>query len=129
MTTANRNSVDEPGKWHLMIHAKQLDSKAIVAVTTFPSDALWFRGHFPGEPILPGIAQVALVEKAIQQIHGRHWYVATVKRTRFKQIIEPGDEVQLRVEPQPDVGDSFTFQITTKNEITASGIVVMKQTA
>ena len=75
------------------------------------------------------IVKVSEKEKAIQQIHGIQWHVAAVRRTRFKQIIEPGDEIALLVEPQPATNDTYLFQITTKGEITASGIVVMKQTA
>ena len=128
MMTPGRPSVAKSGTWQLPLEARQLESNAIVAETSFPPDSPWFSGHFPGEPILPGVAQIALVETAIQQVHGSQWRVGTIKRTRFKQIIEPGDRIELLIEPQQNSRDTFTFQISTKEEVTASGIVVMIRT-
>ena len=127
--TADLPSDFQSQPWQLDLNAQRLDSNAIVADISFPPDSPWFSGHFPGEPILPGIAQIALVEAAIQQVNGRQWRVGAVKRTRFKQIIEPNDLVDILIEPHQDSQDTFSFQINTKGEVTASGIVVMTQTA
>ena len=129
MKPRGQRSVKKSESWQLAFRARQLESKAIVAETSFPSGSPWFSGHFPGEPILPGIAQIALVEAAIRQVHGKQWRVGPIKRTRFKQIIEPGDLIDILIEPQADSRDTFSFQISTKGEVTASGIVVMTQTA
>ena len=37
----------------------------ITASACVPADSVWYAGHFPGNPILPGIAILALVEEAI----------------------------------------------------------------
>ena len=37
----------------------------IVATARVPADSAWYDGHFPGNPILPGLALIALVEEAV----------------------------------------------------------------
>lgn len=58
-------------------------------------DLAWFRGHFPGQPVLPGIIQVhwaAEVASALFDLDGppRH-----IKRLKFSNIVVPPRTVEL----------------------------------
>ncbi|WP_148410534.1 3-hydroxyacyl-ACP dehydratase FabZ [Murimonas intestini] len=65
----------------------------------------YFAGHFPGEPVMPGVlmiealAQVgAVVILSCPQFKGKTAYFAAINNARFKQKILPGDVVMLEVE-------------------------------
>ena len=65
----------------------------------------YFAGHFPGEPVMPGVltiealAQVgAVVILSCPQFKGKTAYFAAINNARFKQQILPGDVVMLEVE-------------------------------
>jgi 3-hydroxyacyl-[acyl-carrier-protein] dehydratase len=70
----------------------------------------FFQGHFPGQPIMPGVlmiealAQLAAIVlgTAIGQTNERDarvmGYFASVKNFKFKQIVIPGDQLRLTVE-------------------------------
>ncbi len=40
-------------------------AERMTASAGVPGDSAWYAGHFPGNPILPGIAILALVKEAI----------------------------------------------------------------
>jgi len=55
-----------------------------------PGDGPWFEGHFPGRPILPGIAALALVVDALGGGPLRR-----IVNARFRHLIGPGDRLTL----------------------------------
>ena len=67
----------------------------------------WFQGHFPGDPIFPGV----LVIEALAQIgcilayasdpfdqQGSLMYFLGIDRTKFRHPVRPGDRLDLQVE-------------------------------
>ncbi len=55
-----------------------------------PGDGAWFEGHFPGRPILPGIAALALLADAHDG-----GPVQRIVHARFRQVIAPGERLAL----------------------------------
>lgn len=65
----------------------------------------YFAGHFPGEPVMPGVlivealAQVGAVAILSQpEFKGRTAYFAAINSARFKQKVIPGDVLRLETE-------------------------------
>ncbi len=61
-------------------------------------------GHFPGNPILPGVIQLealaqagAVAVLADQRFTGRLPLFGGVEKVRFRRIVRPGDELVLEV--------------------------------
>jgi 3-hydroxyacyl-[acyl-carrier-protein] dehydratase len=54
-----------------------------------------FQGHFPGHPILPGVAKVEamvqLAQVATLELSGRRIYLKSVSRVKFRKPVHPGD--------------------------------------
>jgi len=64
----------------------------------------FFQGHFPGEPVMPGVmivealAQVGAVAILSQEQHrGKLALFVGIDRFRFKQVVRPGDRLDLSV--------------------------------
>lgn len=79
----------------------------LVAHVVVSADAVWFQGHFPGMPILPGVALLALVEDAIHRFWGDGEHatveIRAFQRVRFRQMLAPGANLRIRVrQAQPD---------------------------
>lgn len=76
-----------------------------VGVKAVRADEDWARGHFPGQPIFPGV----LITEALAQVAALVWlsgaperagttvYLVGVDKMRFRRVVRPGDELRLEV--------------------------------
>ena len=109
--------------WHSVETITTRGETRAEAQVTVPADSTWFDGHFPGMPLLPGIAQLAMVEAAIAQTWEPERRVAQFSRVRFKLKIDPATPVTVKVTRNTDKPDLFSFQIATPEGIACVGNV------
>jgi 3-hydroxyacyl-[acyl-carrier-protein] dehydratase len=76
-----------------------------VARKTVREDEWYLAGHFPGRPVMPGVLIVeamaqtgAVAVLSEEENRGRLALFAGIDDLRFKRIVEPGDELELRCE-------------------------------
>jgi 3-hydroxyacyl-[acyl-carrier-protein] dehydratase len=82
-------------------------SKSIVAIKNVSSNEPYFQGHFPGNPVMPGVMIVESLAQAagilsflsIKRDPNRNllYYLVGVDRARFKKPVIPGDQLRLEV--------------------------------
>ena len=118
-------------QWNLLKEIKVSNHNYIEALAGVPGDSPWFSGHFPGEPILPGIALVYMAEQAIVQnalAKGEQVLLHALKRVRFTQPVRPGETLSLNIIGE-EAGEEilFSFKITNKDNIVCSGAIVAKK--
>lgn len=92
---------------------------ALAAKVVFPPDLKCFQGHFPGYPILPGVAQLFFVRHFAMQVFADWPAAGTFRKLKFQKIVVPGEEVSLEVARLG--GGAFSFSITGPNGPCASG--------
>jgi 3-hydroxymyristoyl/3-hydroxydecanoyl-(acyl carrier protein) dehydratase len=118
-------------QWSLLKEIKAVNHNHIEALADVPADSPWFSGHFPGQPILPGIALVYMAEQAIIQdalAKGAQVQLHALKRVRFTQPVRPGETLSLNIIGE-EAGEEilFSFKITNKENIVCSGAIVAKK--
>jgi 3-hydroxymyristoyl/3-hydroxydecanoyl-(acyl carrier protein) dehydratase len=103
------------------------DAVRVVARAIFPNDSAWFSGHFPGNPIVPGVALIALVEEAViaqARSEGRSLAITGLRRVRFRLPIRPDDEVTLEAIRMPKKeGPAYVFNVYLAGESACSGVL------
>ena len=74
----------------------------VVARKRVRDDEWYLRGHFPGRPVMPGVLIVEAMAQtgavgvlSEEENRGRIALFAGIDDTRFKRIVEPGDELEL----------------------------------
>jgi 3-hydroxyacyl-[acyl-carrier-protein] dehydratase len=78
----------------------------IVALKNVTINEEYFLGHFPGQPVMPGVLIVEAMAQAggILMLHDipaaerRLVYFTGIERARFRRPVVPGDQVRLEVE-------------------------------
>jgi len=48
-----------------------------------------FQGHFPGNPILPGVCQVEMVKEIAEEITGRKLLLSQANQVKYLSLINP----------------------------------------
>ncbi len=79
--------------------------KRIKAVKYVKKNEYYFKGHFPGSPIMPGVLIVETIAQAgavlmlmIPKNKGKLVLLAGIGKARFKRIVKPGDVLTVEVE-------------------------------
>ncbi len=76
-----------------------------------------FGGHFPDDPIMPGVLIVeamaqtagAICAKAHSKGKRKLVYFMTIDGAKFRRPVVPGDAIELRVEKKKQRGDIFKY--------------------
>ncbi|OPY88950.1 MAG: 3-hydroxyacyl-(acyl-carrier-protein) dehydratase FabZ [Syntrophus sp. PtaU1.Bin208] len=92
-----------------------------------PQNSPWFDGHFPGQPILPGIALISLVKKGIRffgEKQKRKFQHFGIRKARFTLPIRPGDAFEISLLCRVSEGKLVaSFKIYLEREMAGNGIV------
>ena len=87
-----------------------------------PAASPWFSGHFPGHPILPGIAHLALAQLALSEILGREATLGAVRSLKLRRPVVPGDLPELRIGPPGEDGVA-RFEVRCEGAAASQGVV------
>ncbi|MEI6126258.1 MAG: hypothetical protein WCQ99_06845 [Pseudomonadota bacterium] len=113
--------------WHSLSITTGIAADTITAEAVVPSESPWFRGHFPSDPLVPGIALIAMATAAIKQHEakkGTLLRITSVKRVRFKKPVKPHDAISLSIQQEKkEQGRSYFFKISVRGEMACTGIV------
>ena len=89
------------------------------AVTSFAADDPMFAGHFPGNPLVPGVILTeALAQTAGLAAASGHsenarplFLLSAIRSMKFLRAIRPGERIDLRAEKLAQVGDLVQFEV------------------
>jgi len=113
-------------KWYSLLNINRSSPDEIVAEMKVSPDSHWFSGHFPGDPILPGVAQLQMVFDTIQAFNKDPLKASGIKKVRFKQIIRPKDGIRIIARRRAQSPQTFSFRVMVKGQLACSGIMVTK---
>lgn len=81
------------------------EGKHIVCTKNVTINEQVFQGHFPGEPVLPGVFIIEALAQAgsipllkMDAFKGQTAYLGGVNKVKFRQKVVPGDVLRLQVD-------------------------------
>ena len=109
--------------WYKPDRIKRASENEITAEVNFPGESPWFDGHFPQEPILPGIAQVAVAHDLIRRAFGEDLPLREINRIRFKRKVSPFDRLKVSIALVDGSAHTYRFRMTCGDAAVCSGLL------
>jgi len=104
-------------------------------LTSFAKDDPMFAGHFPGNPLVPGViltealAQTAGIAAAsgFAEQERPSFLLSAIRMMKFPRAVRPEELIHLRAEKLADVGDLVQFSVnaTVEGTTVAEGQLVL----
>ncbi len=112
-----------------------LPGASALGCKTFSGEEAFFAGHFPGNPIVPGViltealAQVAGIAGMTESSTGG-FLLSAIRSMKFPRAVRPGELILLEAKMTTDFGALVGFEVaaTVDGETVASGQVVLSRT-
>lgn len=101
-------------------------------VKTFPPETDFFRGHFPGEPIVPGV----ILTEALAQTAGiaagqpgKTFLLSAIRGMKFLGAVRPDEVIALHARKLGNVGGLWQFEVRALvgERVVAEGGVVLSE--
>ena len=92
---------------------------SITGIKNVTHNEPFFQGHFPGNPVMPGVLIVealgqtgaVLMSKSLDaDVNGKAIFFMSVDGARFRKPVRPGDQLRMRVVVVKHRGDLFKFR-------------------
>ena len=93
--------------------------ESIVGIKNVTANEPFFQGHFPGNPVMPGVLIVealgqtgaVLMSKSLDaDVTGKTIFFMSVDAVRFRRPVRPGDVLRMPVKVVRHRGDLFKFR-------------------
>ncbi len=103
-----------------LINIKKLETAT--GIKTFKRDENFFKGHFPGQPVVPGVILVemmaqtaaALIAFSIrEETFDKIVYLMNLEKAKFRKPVFPDDKVFANVKALRSKGRAWRFQGVT----------------
>lgn len=99
-----------PHRYPFLLVDRVLDYKSLdylIAIKNVTMNEPFFMGHFPGNPIMPGVlmlealaqssAILSNLSRTPKEGHEFLYFFAGIDNAKFKQVVKPGDQLRLEV--------------------------------
>ena len=90
-----------------VVHMELEPEKKIRAIKNVSMNEPFFSGHFPGNPVMPGVliiesmaqaaGMLANLDASLQGKTGELYYLVKVDKAKFSKTVVPGDQLVLEV--------------------------------
>ena len=99
-------------------HLKKVDDKIITEVIINASNSV-FNGHFPGNPVTPGVIQIQLVKEILEEYFQRSMNLVSIGRCKFLEVLNPVVTPKITVEIiVKEIDGSIKIDAVGKNNTT-----------
>lgn len=95
------------------------EGKRVVGIKNVTFNEPFFQGHFPGEPVMPGVLIVEAMGQTAgvlayrtmgKEAEGKGVYLMSINRVKFRRPVVPGDQLRLELDVLKHRGLIWAFK-------------------
>jgi 3-hydroxyacyl-[acyl-carrier-protein] dehydratase len=96
-----------PHRYPMLLVDKIIESDSkerIVGIKNLTINELFFQGHFPGHPVMPGVLQIEAMAQCagvllnqLFKAENKIAYFISIDNARFRRLLKPGDQMRIEV--------------------------------
>ena len=102
---------------------EKLDNEKFTAKILLNKDHEIFKGHFPGNPVTPGVCMMQIVKELAEEFLGRKLFLKSASNVKFMAIINPFETPELSL--SFDIAENET-DVKIKNTASFGETIALK---
>jgi 3-hydroxyacyl-[acyl-carrier-protein] dehydratase len=102
------------------------EGQRYVAEITINKDHEVFKGHFPGNPVTPGVCMMQIIKELTQQVVSAPLLMKSASNIKFMALINP--EVNSNLKLELDIAQADDATVKVKNTTFFNDTVALKLT-
>lgn len=108
------------------IIATESTDNGILAKVHLNKDHEIFKGHFPGNPVMPGVCMIQIIKELTEEATGKNLFLAVSSNIKFMAIINPeiNPDLQIVIDIAEENGE-----VKVKNTTSFEDTVALKLSA
>jgi len=100
------------------------EGKKYVAEITINKNHEVFKGHFPGNPVTPGVCMLQIIKEITQQVIDNPITMISASNIKFMALINP--EVNSKLKLELDITETDDAKVKVKNTTMFNDTVALK---
>jgi 3-hydroxyacyl-[acyl-carrier-protein] dehydratase len=103
------------------VTATENTAEGILAKVHLNKDHAIFKGHFPGNPVMPGVCMIQIIKELTEETTGKNLFLAVSSNIKFMAIINPekNPDLQLSIDITQENGEVKVKNTTSFEETVA----------
>jgi len=106
--------------------------QSAVCIRRFASSEPFFRGHFPGRPLVPGVILTEAAAQTAGIAAGEGTYhLSAIRQMKFIRPVLPDSVVEFAAAKTGGMGGLLQFQVSARvaGELVAEGVIILNEAA
>jgi len=112
-----------PHRYPFLLVDRIIDVQPNVSITGIKNVTInepYFQGHFPGQPIMPGVlmieamAQVAGFLAFSSGVEAKSVFFMSIEKAKFRKPVVPGDQLKIEIKVLQQRGNVWKFSGTAR---------------
>ncbi len=95
-----------------LLHQESQDAHSATFHVALLPDCDVYRGHFPGNPVCPGVCSMQMIRECAEKFLGKSLHQPTVSQCRFVTLMTPAEcpEVDIKMEILAATDTAYTIK-------------------